>query len=169
MLFRSRPVQPRGFRQRLAVFLRNWQRRKARKRVSPAMRAVKRVLTVLLVLVLVVGSISYLGMNYLLGLVQRPTETTVQTGGGTTRTAATTLPLTNPVPEVKGITNILLLGVDNRVLTDSDDDAMSDVMIVVTIDADNKTVKLTSFQRDMIVYVPGVEVQIGRASCRGRV
>ena len=121
------------------------------------MRTVKRILTVLLVLVLTVGAISYLGMNYLLGLVQRPTATTVPTAGGTTRTVATTLPLTNPVPEVKGITNILLLGVDNRVLEDNDTDSNSDVMIVVTIDADNKIVKLTSFQRDMIVYIPGVE------------
>lgn len=61
--------------------------------------------------------------------------------------------LVNAVPEVKGITNILLLGVDSR---DSETaNTLSDSMMVLTIDTINNKIKLTSLQRDMLVYLPG--------------
>jgi polyisoprenyl-teichoic acid--peptidoglycan teichoic acid transferase len=54
--------------------------------------------------------------------------------------------------EEKGITNILLIGVDGR---ENDKDARTDSMILATIDANNKKIKLTSFMRDMYVPIPG--------------
>lgn len=63
--------------------------------------------------------------------------------------------LVNPIPVVKGITNILLLGVDSR-----DPDSVkerSDSMMILTIDTINNKIKLTSLQRDMLVYLPGRE------------
>lgn len=63
--------------------------------------------------------------------------------------------LINSPPEVKGITNILLLGVDNR---DADSDSVkerSDAIMILTIDSIHGRVKLTSLQRDVVVYFPG--------------
>ena len=64
-------------------------------------------------------------------------------------------PLENPLPAVKGITNILLLGVDNR---DANSDSIaerSDSMMILTVDSVHGRIKLTSLQRDMSVYIPG--------------
>ena len=54
--------------------------------------------------------------------------------------------------EVKGITNVLLIGVDAR---DLDEPCRSDSMIIATIDNNNKQVKLTSLFRDTLVDIPG--------------
>ena len=54
--------------------------------------------------------------------------------------------------EVKGITNVLLIGVDAR---DLDEPCRSDSMIIATIDNNNKKVKLTSLFRDTLVDIPG--------------
>ncbi len=48
-----------------------------------------------------------------------------------------------------GIYNIMLLGLDK------DSGNLSDSMIVVTIDTKSKSLKLTSFMRDMLVQIPG--------------
>lgn len=61
--------------------------------------------------------------------------------------------LINPVPSDRSITNILLLGVDSR---DEDNlETRSDSMMILTIDQKNNKIKLTSLQRDMLVYLPG--------------
>ena len=54
--------------------------------------------------------------------------------------------------EVKGITNVLLIGVDAR---DLDEPCRSDSMIIATLDNNNKKVKLTSLFRDTLVDIPG--------------
>ena len=61
--------------------------------------------------------------------------------------------LTNPVPESKDITNILLLGTDSR-----DPAAIkgnSDSIIILTVDRKNNVLKMTSIMRDCYVYIPG--------------
>lgn len=63
--------------------------------------------------------------------------------------------LINPVPSDKSITNILLLGVDSR--EENNLESRSDSMMILTIDQKNDTIKLTSLQRDMLVYLPGKE------------
>ncbi len=62
--------------------------------------------------------------------------------------------LVNPVPSVKEIINILLLGVDTR-SADSFGER-SDAMMILTIDKSTGKIKLASLQRDMLVYIPGV-------------
>ena len=54
--------------------------------------------------------------------------------------------------EVKGITNVLLIGVDAR---DLDEPCRSGSMIIATLDNNNKKVKLTSLFRDTLVDIPG--------------
>ena len=60
--------------------------------------------------------------------------------------------LTNPPPEVKEITNILLLGVDSR--NPETTNGLSDTMIILTIDRRQNVVKLTSILRDCYTYIP---------------
>ncbi|MDD2457060.1 MAG: LCP family protein [Eubacteriales bacterium] len=64
-------------------------------------------------------------------------------------------PLEHPLPEVKGITNILLLGVDNRDAASDSIAERSDSMMILTVDSVHGQIKLTSLQRDMSVYIPG--------------
>lgn len=63
--------------------------------------------------------------------------------------------LIHEIPQETGVTNILLLGVDNRDKTVASVEERSDSMIILTIDEKNKKFKLTSLQRDMMVYFPG--------------
>lgn len=54
--------------------------------------------------------------------------------------------------KVDGITNILLLGTDGR---EKELAYRSDCMMIATIDANNKNIKLTSLARDTYVDIPG--------------
>ena len=54
--------------------------------------------------------------------------------------------------KVDGITNILLLGTDGR---ENELAYRSDCMMIATIDANNKNIKLTSLARDTYVDIPG--------------
>lgn len=56
------------------------------------------------------------------------------------------------VGEVDGIKNILLLGADKRA---SDTNFRTDCMMILTIDNNNKNIKLTSLARDTYVNIPG--------------
>ncbi len=118
------------------------------------MKVLRGVGIVLLVVLLVLGGSGYAIWRHMIGLIQNPTEPTLAPGV-TTPPSYTTLPLTNPVPEMSGIRNILLLGVDDRREVDGETYNNSDVMMIVTVDMDNNVVKLTSLQRDLAVYYPG--------------
>lgn len=56
------------------------------------------------------------------------------------------------IQEVDGITNILLLGTDGR---KNESSFRTDSMIILTIDNNNKNIKLTSLARDTYVNIPG--------------
>lgn len=67
------------------------------------------------------------------------------------------VPMPEPLyDEVKGITNILLIGTDARTL---DEKSRSDSMIIATIDDNNKKIKLTSLMRDSYVDIPNHKTQ----------
>ena len=55
--------------------------------------------------------------------------------------------------EVKGITNVLLIGADGIDFDSADQ--RSDSMIIATLDSNNDKIKLTSLYRDALVYIPG--------------
>ncbi|MDD2457056.1 MAG: LCP family protein [Eubacteriales bacterium] len=65
--------------------------------------------------------------------------------------------LVHEIPKEEGITNILLLGVDNRNSAVASPEERSDSMIILTIDEKSKKFKLTSLQRDMMVYFPATD------------
>lgn len=54
--------------------------------------------------------------------------------------------------EVEGITNVLLVGVDDR---GEDDSVRADALMIATIDSVNNKLKLTSLMRDTLVNIPG--------------
>ena len=56
------------------------------------------------------------------------------------------------IDEVKGVTNILLTGIDAR---PGETASRTDSMMILTIDNNNKSVKLTSLARDTYVQLPG--------------
>ncbi len=58
----------------------------------------------------------------------------------------------NALDQINGMTHILLIGMDARPGHKS---GRSDTMLLLTIDAKNKCMKLTSFMRDLYVEIPG--------------
>ena len=59
---------------------------------------------------------------------------------------------TNALDAVNGMTNILLIGTDAR---PKEKTGRSDTIILMTLDANHNSLKLTSFQRDLYVEIPG--------------
>ncbi len=59
---------------------------------------------------------------------------------------------TNALDQINGMTHILLIGIDAR---PKDKTGRSDTMMLLTIDAEHKSLKLTSFMRDLYVEIPG--------------
>ena len=57
----------------------------------------------------------------------------------------------------KKLTNILIIGTDSRDASGQSYER-SDTMMLLTIDKEEDTIKLTSFQRDILVYLPGRSV-----------
>ena len=75
--------------------------------------------------------------------------------------------LINPVPYEKNVTNILLLGIDSRDSTSVAE--RSDSMMILTINQEQRRIKLTSLQRDMLVYLPGSDetIKLNAANAMG--
>lgn len=69
-----------------------------------------------------------------------------------TTSASVEDPYESKYEKVDGITNILLLGTDGR---EKELAYRSDCMMIATIDANNKNIKLTSLARDTYVDIPG--------------
>jgi len=60
-------------------------------------------------------------------------------------------------PSVEGIHNILLIGIDSRSTTYTKDGTgnLADMIMILTVNENDSTMKLTSVQRDSYVYIPG--------------
>ena len=69
--------------------------------------------------------------------------------------------ITNALDTLDGVRNILLLGLDSRGSATSVKDGRngslprSDTMMLLSVDIENKTIKLVSFLRDLYVEIPG--------------
>ena len=60
------------------------------------------------------------------------------------------------------VTNIALFGVDNDDnSTSSLDEARSDAIKIISLDYDTQKIKMTSLERDLVVYLPGERQQYG--------
>lgn len=120
------------------------------------------VSAVIVGIVLVAGIGIYIWANSLLNEIQRfPSENTSTTTVETESTSATTETVEkDPVVEEaekilssKNVINILIVGQDRR----ADEDVertRSDSMILLTVNTSRKVFTMTSFMRDMWVYIP---------------
>ncbi len=71
--------------------------------------------------------------------------------------AAAATPTPVPVPEFEYIHNILLIGTDSRGKSYSEDGSghLADVIIIMSINENDNTIKMMSIARDNYVYIPG--------------
>ncbi len=60
-------------------------------------------------------------------------------------------------PSEEGVENILLIGIDSRSKTYSKDGTgnLADIIMILTVNKNDSTMKLTSIQRDCYAYIPG--------------
>ena len=80
-------------------------------------------------------------------------EAAAQPSPAATATAAPNI-TASPVEEISGVVNILLIGTDERCTT-YDDRGRGDVTLLCSVNAENKSVKLISFERSTGVSWPG--------------
>jgi len=64
---------------------------------------------------------------------------------------------TMSMPAVKGVHNILLIGIDSRSSTYTKDGTgnLADIIMILTVNENDNSIKLTSIQRDSYAYFPG--------------
>lgn len=75
-------------------------------------------------------------------------------------TEVTIPPYTGPAQQAEHIINIMLVGQDRR--PGSTGRTLSDTMILCTVNTDKNTITLTSFMRDIYVYIPGYSKNYNR-------
>lgn len=106
----------------------------------------RKVIMVILIIFTILFSGIALGYNYIKSKVYVEDKTSNNTSSLAQSTE------TVQYKEVWGVTNVLLIGADER---DNEDGSRSDSMIIATLDNNNKKIKLTSLYRDTLVYIPG--------------
>jgi len=129
------------------------------------------VLCVILSLILVVMIIGTVYINKLLNKIDRldpddthstdPSDYTIGgdtipsdfTGPSIDPTEITVPIVTQPITQASHIINIMLVGQDRR--PGNTGRTLSDTMILCTINTEKNTITLTSFLRDIYVYIPG--------------
>lgn len=74
-----------------------------------------------------------------------------------------------PVIEEEHITNFLLIGIDSRYKTLNEKGGLADVIMIMSIDSKEGTIKLVSIARDSYAYVPGYNnpMKINAAMTKG--
>lgn len=127
-------------------------------------RVLKRiVLPIVLTLViivggLIIGAICY--KNYLLGkityLPKEENPTFVNEDGSVVSLSEFTHATEHPLVQEEGVHNFLLIGIDSRSKNYSDNGAgsLADVIMIMSADEKNGTIKLVTVQRDSYVYIP---------------
>lgn len=140
--------------------------RKKNRKLEPA-DVVIRILSGFLVTVFVLALIIFFIWRYAIGEAKTGvTDSTAIVTNEVGETISTSS--TQPVKvRDEQIINILLMGMD--LVKPGEVNSRSDTMMLVTIDQKRNVVKLTSFQRDMLVYLPGTNtpVKLNSASQAG--
>ena len=139
--------------------------RRRKRKLSAADRII-RALSVFLIVVLIIGIFLFAVWRYAIG--EAKTGVTDSTMIVTNEVGETLSTSSAPVTIRDGqIINILLMGMDFA--GTGEVTGRSDTMMLVTLDQKRNVVKLTSFQRDMLVYLPGTNtpVKLNSASRAG--
>lgn len=104
-----------------------------------------RALSVILILLFIVGGIGALGV----GAIKKVySKVQYEPLSGNSHISASEL------KRKDGVKNILFVGVDARP-GENDENSRSDTMMLITIDENNKQIKMTSFLRDTYIEIPG--------------
>lgn len=121
----------------------------------------KRVFVLILsILMLISGAVMVVGKTMLenvlngINYVQDPTDAQAATQAISETTTVTVKSGGESLLSSDNVLNILLFGQDSK--GDGEDYGRSDTMILMSIDNVHKKLKLTSFQRDTYVHVPGL-------------
>lgn len=121
------------------------------------MKFIKKLLLVILVLILLVGCSVYFGANLVMDSVLNEMD---QQEIIEVENAEIAPEVLEQVQERKVI-NVVLFGADTDEGVESTDEDRSDVMKIVSLDYDNKKIKITSLERDVVVYIPGDRQEYG--------
>lgn len=121
----------------------------------------KRVFVLILsILMLISGAVMVVGKTMLenvlngINYVQDPTDAQAATQAISETTTVTVKSGGESLLSSDNVLNILLFGQDSK--GDGEDYGRSDTMILMSIDNVHKKLKLTSFQRDTYVHIPGL-------------
>ncbi len=133
---------------------------RSRKIVSPPprRRRTSRVLFILLIVLAVLIVAFSMVWNYITGKFMKdpdgskPAPTIIATDVEGSEHIVTPTPIPTKSAYAEGIKNILMIGSDSR---DDGEHDLADVIMILTIDNNAKQLKLSSIQRDMLVYVGG--------------
>ena len=123
------------------------KKKRKKRKLNKRKKAIIGIFSVLLALIVFIAS----GYFYVRSKIYRatnPVEKTAVTQDTTSEEEETV-----EYTEVKGITNVLLIGADGTSF--DSEDQRSDSILIATLDNNNKKIKLTSLYRDALVYIPG--------------
>jgi len=138
------------------------QKRKNRKRKITAGQVLFRMVLVILVVVIVAALCFIFVKDYYIGRVNiieaKPNQTYIDENGSAIKISdAATESTINSLPHVDGIHNILLIGIDSRSTSYIKDGSghLADIIMIMTVNENDNSIKLTSIQRDSYVFIPG--------------
>lgn len=121
-----------------------------------------RILIGLLVFVILAGIGIFLYKNHLenqINIIPRNMNPSMvnEDGSVVSLSDVATETTTMTMPAVEGIHNILLIGIDSRSSSYTKDGTgnLADIIMILTVNEQDNTIKLTSVQRDSYVYIPG--------------
>lgn len=138
------------------------QRPKKKKRMKLWKKILIGVLIVVAGVLITAGTLTYIEAQHLLNQVQyvsddpNPTIINEESSVVYLKDVVTETTL-EPLPTYDYIHNILLIGIDSRSSGYSEDGSgdLADVIMILTINEKDNTLKLTSVQRDSLAYIPG--------------
>ena len=138
------------------------QRKRKHKRKLTAKKVLGRIGLVLLALCIVSAVLIYFYKEHLLNQINKIQDSTNpmmtdESGSIVSIPAASTDTSTIAMPSVAGVHNILLIGIDSRSTSYSKDGTgnLADIIMILTVNENDSSIKLTSVQRDSYVYIPG--------------
>jgi len=137
-------------------------RRGKRSKKTTGKQIVMRILIGLLVFVILAGIGAFIYKDHLenqINIIPRNMNPSLvnEDGSIVSLSDVATETTTMSMPAVEGVHNILLIGIDSRSSAYTKDGTgnLADIIMILTVNEKDNTIKLTSVQRDSYVYIPG--------------
>lgn len=137
-------------------------RRGKRSKKTTGKQIVMRILIGLLVFVILAGIGAFIYKDHLenqINIIPRNMNPSMinEEGSIVSLSDVATETTTMSMPAVEGVHNILLIGIDSRSSAYTKDGTgnLADIIMILTVNDKDNSIKLTSVQRDSYVYIPG--------------